>query len=127
MSNLVEKIEITRLVREDYSKRFEITLGKSVMIICTRFNANEYEAVIQLLDSYIRRYYIYLTSISLEQLRLKVVEGFHQLRENNLNGDSEDSMEIIVVPKEPPGRHSSCKMDQNENDTTKQSGANVIS
>ena len=97
------------------------------MIICIRFNANEDEAVTQLLNSFIRRYYIYLTSISLEQLRLKVVEGFHQLRENNLNGDSEDSMEIIVVPKEPPGRHSSCKMDQNENDTTKQSGANVIS
>ena len=99
MSNLVEKIEITRAIRDYYSKRFEITFGESVMIICIRFNANEDEAVTQLFNSFIRRYYIYLTSIGLEQLRLKIVEGFHQLRENNLNWTAKILWKLWRCPK----------------------------
>ena len=86
---------------------------------------NEDEAVVELLDIFIRAYYSdYLTVISVEQLRLKITEGFRQLRENDLDGNSEDSMKIFLVPEEQREPHFSCKMNQNEDSATQSSGEN---
>ena len=52
---------------------------------------NEDEAVIKMLDSFTSTFYLlYLKTISITQLRVKILEGFGQLRENGLNGNSEE-------------------------------------
>ena len=76
---------------------------------------NEDEAVIKMLDSFTSTFYLlYLKTISITQLRVKILEGFGQLRENGLNGNSEEFMEISLVPEKQPEPHFSCKMNQNK-------------
>ena len=48
--------------------------------------------------------------LTLEGSREKIIEGFRQLREN---GNSFESMEIVLEPKEPEP-HFSCKNNKNE-------------
>ena len=40
------------------------------------------------------------SAVTPEQLRLEIVQGFRRLRENDLDGCSQDSIEITVVPQE---------------------------
>ena len=64
-------------------------------------NNNEDEAVIQLFDEFVEKFSSdYLTNTSLEQFRLKITQGFDQLRENDLSGNSYEIMKIPVVSKE---------------------------
>ena len=64
-------------------------------------NNNEDEAVIQLFDEFVEKFSSdYLTNKNLEQFRLKITQGFDQLRENDLSGNSYEIMKIPVVSKE---------------------------
>ena len=68
---------------------------------CYDVDEPEDQAVDRTFDLIVEHHYSqYLTGINVEQLRLKVVEGFRQLRENDLSGNSEESMEIILEPKD---------------------------
>ena len=71
---------------------------------------NEYEAVIILLDDLAQGLYEFdiqsLIPIS-EEFRVKIIEGFRQLQENDLNGNNVGSMKML----EP---HFSCKKNKNE-------------
>ena len=83
---------------------------------------NEDEAVVILLNNFVEAYYSdYFTIISVEQLKLKVTEGFRRLRENDY---IVGYMDICLIPQGP---HFSCKMKQNDDDTTKSSGEGGIS
>ena len=91
-------------------------------------NNNEDEAVIQLFDKFVERFYLdYPTNTSLEQFRLKIIQGFDQLRENDLSGNSHEIMKIHMVPKKQLEPHFSCKMGKNEAVTTQESDENNIS
>ena len=63
-----------------------------------------------------------LRYVNHENLRSKVLQGFQKLRENQLSGDSRESMEIIVKPKEPREVDSSREKIQNEDSTIQESG-----
>merc|ERR1712183_212030 len=91
-------------------------------------NNNGDEAVIQLFDKFIEEIYLdYLPNTSLEQLRLDIIQGYHQMRENDLGGNSREMMKIPVVPKEQLEPHFSCKMGKNEALTTQETCENNIS
>ena len=90
-------------------------------------NKNEDEAVIQVFDEFVEDFYLdYLPNTSLEQLKLKILRGFNQMRQNDLSGNSNETM-IVDLPKEQLEPHFSCKMDKNEVVTTQESGENKIS
>ena len=62
-----------------------------------------------------------LRYVNHENLRSKVKQCFQQLRENQLSGDSRDSMEFILELKEPHEVDSSGEKIQNE-DSIQESG-----
>ena len=62
-----------------------------------------------------------LRYVNFENLRCKVIQGFQQLRENQLSGDSRESMEIDLEPEEPREADSSGEKIQNE-DSIQESG-----
>ena len=96
-----------------------------VELVRNRYDRDEDEYVELLLDMLIGKYYSrYLIAISVEQLRLDVIEGFRQLRQNDLDGNMGDDMEVFLVPKKQTEPHFSCKMNQNEDSTTQSSGEN---
>ena len=90
---------------------------------------DEDDAVVDLLEGFFDSddYSDYLTVENVEQSIVKITEGFRQLRENDLDGNSEESMEISLVPQEQPEPHFSCKMNKNGYDTTQSSELNEIS
>ena len=123
MSNFTT-VEISRSIRNNGGNWLHITLIGRGAVGCP-WNSNEDKAVAQLLEIFVRSCYSnYLTFISVELLRMKIIEGFRQLRENDLNGIGTRTMEISLVPKEP---HFSCKMLAIDSDTTQSSGEKDIS
>ena len=74
-------------------------------------NENEDEAVIDLFNDIAQ-------DIDLEHFRSQVLQAHNRLRENDLSGNSQESIEIPVVPEELEP-HQSCK-ENNENVTTMQ-------
>ena len=65
----------------------------------TESSRNEDVVVRELVDRFVEHFYEgYETAICVEQFRLRIVEGFCQLRDNDLNGNSEESMEISSQP-----------------------------
>ena len=81
----------------------------------------EHKIILRFTDDFFEHYSEHLTTINVELSRLKIIDGFHQLRENDL---SRETMEIFLVPQEP---HFSCKMNKNGDDTIQSSGENEIS
>ena len=110
-------------------------------------NNNEDEVVFELVDDFVEEFYLnYLTNENLRQLRFNVIQGFNQLRLNNLGSNSNDNMTIHVVvenqpeeqpedqpeeqpenqPEDQPESHLSCKKNPNEDDTSKSSAIDEI-
>ena len=135
MSNLIEEILISRSSMNDATKILIIYFFDNDHVLhrkdAVRFPlsfVNEDEIVATLLDNFLRTYYSdYLSVISEEQLRLKIIEGFRQLRRNDLNGNNRETMAISLVPQGQLEPHFSCKMNKNGDDTTQSSGENDIS
>ena len=60
-------------------------------------NNSEDESVEKLFDDYVEYFHSdYVTSESLEQLRFKVIQGFNQMRLNDISGNSDDYIKIHV-------------------------------
>lgn len=133
MSCLIEEVEITRSSIDGHYDSLEIQFddgydGCSVDRSYATTN-NEDVAIVELSDEFVRFLQLlqFQTSISLEQLRLKIIQGFCQLRANHFSGNRHLSMNISLIPEVQPEPHFSCKMNQNENDTTHSSGGNEFS
>ena len=96
------------------------------MIDDTNIN-NEDEAIVELFDDFVELYLDYLTSHCVDELRLKVIEGLHEMQVNDMNGNSNDHIKIHVVKNAQIESHLSCTKNQNEEDTSKSSGESEIS
>ena len=88
---------------------------------------NEDETIVELFDDFVEVYLDYLTSHCVDELRLKVIEGFHEMQVNDMNGNSNDHIKIHVVKEAQIESHLSCTKNQNEDDTSKSSGKSEIS
>ena len=102
MSNL--EVEISRSsVNGHYdSLRIKATNEDDEVLIIKRYvwMDNEAEAVTVLLDELVELFdLVDLIGNSIELLRLKIIQGFNQMRENDLSGNSREIMKIPVVPK----------------------------
>ena len=127
----MSKVKISRFSLDGDFDRLQIELFDNDGVwrgegyVGYRGDRDEHECVELLLVIFIGIHSDYLTAISVEQMRLDVTEGFRQLRQNDLNGNSaDDNMEIFLVPKKQPEPHFSCKMNQNEDSATQSSGEN---
>ena len=122
MSNSAKKVEIKRISKNGH-------WDELVLMHCLGFdgwnfgkftrnveNRNEEDATVYLLDIFVRSYSPsqYLRNINLDQMRADVLQGFHQLRENDLSGNSRDTMEISLVAKKPLELHFSCKQNKTQ-------------
>ena len=127
MSNLTQEVKIQRLIL-GHCNRIYIYFTDNYGVVryssADARNNNEDEDVVIFVNDFVRENSDYLTVISAEQFRLKIIDGFRQLRENYLVGDSSQTMEISLVPEEQHEPHFSCKMNENEDDTTQSSGEN---
>ena len=123
MSNSAKKVEIKRISQNGHWDELALMYclefdgwknnnGK----ITTNANRNEEDATVYLLDIFVRSYSPsqYLRNINLDQMRADVLQGFHQLRENDLSGNSRDTMEISLVAKKPLELHFSCKQNKTQ-------------
>ena len=132
MSNSINEIRIYRYsIDHHYEWLFiEIADGDDVtdnVGVDYATNNNEDEAVIQVFDEFVEHFQLnYLPNTSLEQLKLNIIQGFDQLRQNDLSGNSLETM-IVDLPQEQLELHFSCKMGNNEAFNTQESGENNIS
>ena len=135
MSNLIEEVEISTSSRNGHYTWLCITYNNPNTDLWIEdkmtynWTSNEDEAVVKLLDGIddILSQLQLRTIINFQQFVLKVTEGFRQLRENDLNGNREESMTISLVAEKQPESHFSCKMNNNEEHNTQSSGVNDIS
>ena len=98
MSNSVTKIKIQRScdngVWNMLSIRFKKLNGRySVIEKPNLTNGDENSAVSYLLNSFLHFYSKHSGIANLDELKSDIVEGFCQLRENDIDGDSEEHME----------------------------------
>ena len=105
MSNVIKKIVIKRTSLDGRCIRLSIKFNIDNVLqfysvdMPIRLGDNEDEKLIEMLNLFIEVFYLpHLTVMSSEQLRLKVTQGFDQIRANNLSGNSEESMEISSHP-----------------------------
>ena len=61
------------------------------------------------MDGLVRSSCQFLRNINLDQLRSDMLQGFHQMRENDLSGNSQETMEISLIAELPLEPHFSCK------------------
>ena len=136
MSNLIKEVEINRSSRNGHylSLGVEFNIPNTIVWISEQMSytlcSNEDEGAVQVLDRIddcVSDWEEVSQIINLQQLRLKVTEGFRQLRENDLSGNSRETMKVSLVPEAEPDPHFSCKMNNKEYDTTQSSGENEIS
>ena len=120
MPNSVKKLEILRISLYGHWDELIIrcVISDESEFISSSQNTddrNEENATTSLLDSFVRLYsYRYLRNINLDQMRSDVLQGFQQLRENDSNDYSQDSMEISLVSEEPLEPHFSCKENESQ-------------
>ena len=132
MSNIIKEVEIWR---GSINYHYDYILLR--ILIDDRFYASdmeyrsisiEDEAVIQLLDDFVEEYQPdFPTSIITEQLRVKIIEGFRQLRDSDFDDHSERRHENLIISsllEEQPELHFSCKSKKHEDSATQSSGEN---
>ena len=133
MSYLIEEVEITRSSIDGHYDLLEIHCnGEYDPTSVSRDYAttnNEDVAIVELSDEfvYLLQFFEFQTSISLEQVRLKIIQGFRQLREHEFSAYYDLSMNVSFIPEVQPEPHLSCKMNQNNDDTIQSSGDKDIS
>ena len=91
MSNLL-KVKISRSSQNGHYDVLYIKLYRDVVwlggfIVTYNPNKGEDEAVAELFDCFVRYKPNYLTTISVELSRLKIIDGFRELRANDLSGN----------------------------------------
>ena len=132
MSHLIKYVEIERYSLNGHYEYIKLDIDlegwSHVAFMLYSIINNEDEAVIGLLDNFVETYQEdFPTSIITEHLRKNIIEGFCQLRENDLSGDSLEVMRISLVPEEQHEPHFSCKTNKKEDSATQSTGENEIS
>ena len=122
MSNVDGKVVIERISVDGHWKFLDIKCHINGRIwFCLSSNKSgksEDEAVSDLLDDFV-------SLLGHEHLKPKIIQCCHQLRQNDFSGNSRESMEFDMLPKEQLEPHFSCH--QNEDFTTEELGINEIS
>ena len=126
MSNLVKKVHIKRIGLNSNGCLLTINVDRSIFQFqfrsdMTNPNGSEETATISFLDNVVDvSLFRYLRNINLDQMRSDVLQGFNQMRENDLSGNTRETMEISLVSEYPLEPHFSCKQNKiqssNENE-----------
>ena len=135
MTNLIKMIKIERISFNGSWDRIEMSYKRDeymsfpIFESILRTNRSEDEAVSVLLDRFVigLSFNGSLEGIDLDNLRSKVIQGFHQLRENDWSGSSRQILELSFVLEVHPEPHLSCKMNQTEDSADQVTGENEIS
>ena len=135
MTNLAKIIKIERISFNGSWNEVVITykrdeyMNHPIIGLFHTPNRSEDEAISIIWDRFVQElsWNGLLTGIDLGNLRFDVIQGFHQLRENDLSGNGRQIMEISFVSEEQPEHNLSCRMNQTENSADQTTGENKIS
>ena len=119
MANFVQRIEIKRISQNgDWHELVMRFVSFDAIWRYRRSMETEENATLSLLGYFVSDFSFGLRNVNLDQMRSDVLQGFRQLRENDLSGNSQETMEISLIPLKP---HFSCKKKK-----TQPSGENQI-
>ena len=128
MPNTLKKVTIKRWSLHGCWDKLEIKSNDEGfrdlnLVSVNIFKGEEDSAVLDLVKFFDEYLSFRSFNINYEHLKSEILQGFQKLKENDLTGDSEESIDFIVIPIDP---HISCKENGNSHNS-QESPVNYLS